>query len=72
MAARGVKSPDRADAVCGAFAHGVQNFATYAQRLKDPWEKLDEVYEGFDREQSRYGEGRVSREELENLGSWTG
>jgi len=70
MAARGVKSPDRADAVCGAFAHGVQSFATYAQRLKDPWEKLDEVYEGMDRERMRMGE--TSRRELEDSGAWTG
>jgi hypothetical protein len=73
MAARGVKSPDRADAVCGAFAHGVQTFATYAKRLRDPWEKLDEAYEGMERAGARHGlaEG-ISRRDLEDLGSWTG
>ena len=46
MASRGVKSPDRADAVIGAFNHGLMNFAVYA-RMKDPWEKLDEEYDGL-------------------------
>lgn len=70
MAARGVKSPDRADAVIGAFNHGLLNFATYA-RMKDPWEKLDEEFEG---ELSRKsldasdGFGKIQEE----LGSWTG
>jgi hypothetical protein len=69
MAARGVKSPDRADAVCGAFAHGVQTFATYAQRIKDPWEKLDEAYEGMERgELVRSG----VRRDLDELGAWAG
>ena len=72
MSARGVRSPDRADAVCGAFAHGVQNFAQYVQRLKDPWEKLDEVYEGFERQHGRNSEHAVERSELESLGSWPG
>jgi len=69
MAARGVKSPDRADAVCGAFAHGVQNFAAYAQRVKDPWERLDEAYEGLERgELVRSG----VRRDLDELGAWPG
>jgi hypothetical protein len=69
MAARGVKSPDRADAVCGCFAHGMQSFASYAQRLKDPWEKLDEAYEGLERgELVRSG----VRRDLDELGAWAG
>ena len=71
MAARGVKSPDRADAVAGAFAHGIQTFAAYAQRINDPWQKLEEAYDGgLEREQetSIYG----LRRQLEELGSWTG
>jgi hypothetical protein len=72
MANRGVKSPDRADAVAGCFAHGLQNFATYVQRLRDPWEKLDEVYAGFDRESTRASEHSVSRSELESMGGWPG
>src|SRR5215471_377201 len=72
MATRGVKSPDRADAVCGAFAHGVQNFAAYAQRLKDPWEKLDEAYEGLSRELTATSSQGVNRSDLEDLGSWPG
>jgi hypothetical protein len=73
MAARGVKSPDRADAVCGAFAHGVQSFATYARKLKDPWEKLDEAYEGMEHAGARQGfaEG-VNRRDLEDMGAFTG
>jgi len=70
MADRGVKSPDRADAVCGAFAHGIQTFATYAKRVNDPWEKLDEAYEGLDRE--LLGSATPERRLLEDSGAWTG
>jgi hypothetical protein len=41
MEARGLKSPDRADAVIGAFAHGAPTFATYANKVRSPWETLD-------------------------------
>lgn len=40
--ARGLRSPDRADAVIGAFAHGHPNYLTYA-RTSSPWEALDEL-----------------------------
>jgi hypothetical protein len=70
MASRGVKSPDRADAVIGAFSHGVANFAVYAAQVKSPWEKLDEAYEGLDKEQFDDRDGfRRLREEL---GAWPG
>ena len=71
MRERGLKSPDRGDAVCGAFAHGIQSFATFARRTKDPWERLDEAYEGLDRGQLD-GEKSVSRVELEEIGGWPG
>ena len=41
--ARGLRSPDRADAVIGAFAHGSPNYLTYANRGKSPWELMDEL-----------------------------
>jgi hypothetical protein len=69
MAARGVKSPDRADAVIGAFSHGVMNFAAYVGRKQDPWEKLDEAYDGFERSKLR---DRGLERQLEDMGSWTG
>jgi phage terminase large subunit len=69
MAARGVKSPDRADAVIGAFSHGVMNFAAYVGRKQDPWEKLDEAYDGFERSKLR---DRALERQLEDMGSWTG
>jgi hypothetical protein len=72
MRKEGLKSPDRADAVIGAFAHGIQSFAQYAKRTRDPWEQLDEAYEGMDREQLQSGELGASRGELEDLGAWTG
>jgi phage terminase large subunit len=73
MVSRGLKSPDRADAVIGAFAHGLQSFASYVKRLRDPWEKLDEAYEGMDR--AGIGKGLaegISRRDLEDLGAWPG
>jgi hypothetical protein len=72
MRKEGLKSPDRADAVIGAFAHGIQSFAQYAKRTRDPWEQLDEAYEGMDREQLQSGELGASRGELEDLGAWPG
>lgn len=68
MSARGVKSPDRADAVIGAFSHGLLNFATYA-RMKDPWEKLDEEYDGFERDRLR---DRGLEKQLDEMGAWGG
>jgi phage terminase large subunit len=73
MAKRGVRSPDRADAVIGAFAHGVLNFAVYAKRMNDPWEALEEAYEGYDRELRSAGRyDSEHRQQLEDLGGWTG
>jgi hypothetical protein len=68
MAARGVKSPDRADAVIGAFSHGISDFETFMKRIDDPWErKLEEAYEGFETVMDRRTE-----QQLEDLGAWTG
>jgi hypothetical protein len=70
MASRGVKSPDRADAVIGAFSHGVMNFAAYVGRKTDPWERLEEAYDGaFERDRLR--DPGLQRQ-LEGLGAWTG
>jgi hypothetical protein len=70
MAARGVKSPDRADAVIGAFSHGVMNFSAYVGRKQDPWERLEEAYDGaFER--NRLRDPGLQRQ-LEDLGAWAG
>ena len=70
MEARGLKSPDRADAVIGAFAHGAQTFAQYAKRTDDPFSQLDRYYDGLDRDDlgSDRGLERIQRE----LGGWAG
>ena len=47
MRARGLKSPDRADAVAGAFALGSPSFARFAKQTDDPWEQLDQYYDGL-------------------------
>ena len=41
LLARGLSSPDRADAVIGAFAHGYSPFARYVRHAESPWEELD-------------------------------
>jgi len=66
---RGLKSPDRADAVCGAFAHGLSRFASYAaaRALLSPWEKLEQAYERMDSSALR-----TARPDLEELGAWPG
>lgn len=70
LRARGVKSPDRADAVAGCFAHGSPSFASYVKKRDDPFEQLDAYYEGLDREGTR---GDSSGEALQKrLGSWAG
>ena len=72
MVARGLKSPDRADAVIGAFAHGQQNFATYARRAdtEDPFAALERYYEGHPQDDIDGDKGmeRIQRE----MGSWAG
>ena len=70
MAARGVKSPDRADAVIGSFSHGLLDFAVYAARLKDPWEKLEDEYDGFPKN-DRYRDRELEKE-LDEQGAWSG
>jgi hypothetical protein len=47
MQARGLKSPDRADAVVGAFAHGMPTFSSWAKRADTPFEALERYYEGL-------------------------
>jgi hypothetical protein len=52
LRSRGVKSPDRADAVAGCFALGSPSFAKFVKQTDDPWEQLDqycaeELPEGF-------------------------
>lgn len=72
MAARGLHSPDRADAVIGAFAHGSQSFAQFVQKVatEDPFGHLDRYYEGLDRGdlQRDRGDEQLQR----NLGGWAG
>ena len=69
MAARGIKSPDRADATVGAFAHGQQTFATFVRKT-DPFSELDAYYDGLDRDNidSDKGSERIQQE----LGGWAG
>jgi hypothetical protein len=68
MAARGLKSPDRADAVTGCFAHGSQSFADFVRRA-DPWAALEKHYEDFPEE---FAEDRGSEKQMQNLGVWPG
>ena len=68
MASRGVKSPDRADAVIGAFSHGMQSFASFAQH-KDPWERLQDEYDGFEHDRLR---DRGLEKQLDESGAWCG
>ena len=68
MANRGVKSPDRADAVIGAFSHGVMDFAKYA-RQPDMWERLENEYDGFEKERWR---DKAMERQLEDMGAWPG
>jgi phage terminase large subunit len=69
MAARGLKSPDRADAVCGAFAHGQRSFAAFA-REKDPFEQLEKYYDGLPKDDMESDDGatKIQRE----LGGFAG
>ena len=70
MRARGLKSPDRADAVCGAFAHGLQSFLALG-RKKD----LFETEFGDQAEFDVVGTGApvgTDRRFLEELGGWVG
>jgi hypothetical protein len=66
MRSRGLKSPDRADAVCGAFAHGVQSFATFVKRV-DMWDE-----QNFESEVEINGSRGGDRQFLSDLGAWTG
>ena len=71
MRARGLKSPDRADAVAGAFALGSPSFAKFAKKTDDPWEQLDAYYDGLPddfRSGGESGESALQRK----MGCWAG
>jgi phage terminase large subunit len=70
MQARGLKSPDRADAVVGCFAHGMPTFSTWAKRADTPFEQLDKYYDGLPQDDLR-GE-RGIQHQLEQIGGWPG
>ena len=71
MRTRGLKSPDRADAVAGAFAHGSQTFADFARRRESPWAALDDWWSAYERENGQVGDSQA--EELQKkMGSWCG
>lgn len=69
MRGRGLKSPDRADAVIAAFNHGNQSFADFV-KMADPWSQLDRYYDGLAKNDlgSDRGTERIQRE----LGAWAG
>ena len=71
LRARGVKSPDRADAVAGAFALGSPSFAKFAKQTDDPWEQLDQYYEGLDPDFRSGGDSKESGLQ-KKLGGWAG
>ena len=73
MAARGLKSPDRADAVIGAFSFGVQDFRTYAKRVggsEDPFSELERYHDGMPQDDLNGDRGIQSQ--LERMGAWPG
>jgi hypothetical protein len=61
--ARGLRSPDRADAVIGAFAHGSPNYLTYA-RYPSPWEQMDQLEDPVEAIN-----GRIAQQKM---GAWCG
>jgi hypothetical protein len=67
MRARGLKSPDRADAVCGCFAHGLQSFGTFARKI-DLFD-TDENFQNYEEDSSPTG---TNRRFLTDMGSWVG
>jgi hypothetical protein len=68
MRKRGLVSPDRADAVCGAFGVQVGSWLKYvAPKELDPWERLDSdlaLKGGL----SESTEQKIMRQ----IGGWTG
>lgn len=74
MSARSLRSPDRADAVIGAFAHGLRNFASFARQAtassENPFEELERYYDGMSKDDSDSDEGitKIQRD----LGGFTG
>jgi hypothetical protein len=66
MAGKGLESPDRADAVVGAYGVNVGNWLAYTKKPLDAWEELDGALE-------RVGPA-PSREEalLRQMGGWVG
>lgn len=71
LRARGVKSPDRADAVCGAFYHGNANFAKFAKLEDNPFGQLDAYYDGLDQERDQIGDAQAEAIQ-KKTGAWTG
>jgi phage terminase large subunit len=71
LRARGIKSPDRADAVAGAFAHGSQRFAQFARRSASPFNALDDWWAHYEDEQADIGDALAEKIQ-KRTGAWTG
>lgn len=71
LRARGLKSPDRADAVAGAFAHGNLNYNHWARKVKDPWVQLDHWWEDYEKIRANEPESEFA-ELQKDMGCWTG
>jgi phage terminase large subunit len=71
MRARGLKSPDRADAVAGAFALGSATFAKFVKQTDDPFEQLDQYYAGLPEDFRASGDSKESSIQ-KKMGCWAG
>lgn len=71
LRARGVKSPDRADAVCGCFALGNPSFAKFVKQTDDPFEQLDQYYDGLPEDFRGVGSGGDAAIQ-KKIGGWAG
>jgi hypothetical protein len=71
LRSRGIKSPDRADAVAGAFAHGNQLYAEYARRAANPWNALDDWWDRYEAEQINETDSLAEKVQ-KRTGAWTG
>ena len=70
LRARGIKSPDRADAVAGCFALGSPSFAKFVKQTDDPWEQLDQYYDGLPGRLQRRRFARIRYAEKDRWLGW--
>lgn len=72
LRARGLKSPDRADAVAGAFAHGNMGYTMYQRKIRSPWDAAELWWEQEEKVRSNSADDDEMAQLQKDMGAFAG